>query len=98
MNTRILRRSVLCVAMGICMASMLPLQVAHAANTDGSVVGQAAAGAQITINNPETGFTRTVTASADGSYRFPFLPVGTYVLQAGGESVPVTVSLGTPPR
>lgn len=95
MNTRTLRRSALCVAMGICMASILPLQVAHAANTDGSVVGQAAAGAQVTITNPETGFTRTVTASADGNYRFPFLPVGTYVLQsAGGESMPVTVSLG----
>ena len=32
--------------------------------------------------NPETGFSRTVTADADGNYRFAFLPVGNYTLEA----------------
>ena len=39
-------------------------------------------GAEITARNPATGFSRTVKADADGSYRFPFLPVGTYTIEA----------------
>ena len=34
------------------------------------------------MRNPQTGFTRTVKADAEGYYRFPFLPVGTYVVEA----------------
>lgn len=97
-STRNLRRSVLCMAMGLCLSSMAT--VALAANNDGSVVGRAVAGTQITVVNPETGFSRTVTADADGNYRFAFLPVGQYTVQASnggaavGEPVQVTVSLG----
>jgi outer membrane receptor for ferrienterochelin and colicin len=73
---------------------------AMAANTDGTIVGRTTAGAQITVRNPDTNFARTVTADADGSYRFPFLPVGNYVLEASkdgaaiGQPVNVTVTLG----
>ena len=99
MNSRALKRTALCIAMGVCLATMLP--VAMAANTDGALAGQAEAGAQVTVTNPATGFTRTVTAGADGNYRFPFLPVGTYTLQATNNGAPVgqprtiTISLGT---
>jgi hypothetical protein len=96
-SVRKLRRTALAMGLGMCLSSlMVP---AYAANTDGSVAGQSMAGAQITVRNPETGFVRTVTAGEDGSYRFPFLPVGNYVVQASkdgaalGEST-VTVSLG----
>ena len=52
----------------------------------------------MTVRNPETGFTRTVKADADGNYRFPFLPVGKYIVEATqsgatlGKLAEVTVS------
>lgn len=98
MKGKSFRKSGVCVAMGICLASMmLP---ALAANTDGSLSGRVAAGAEVTVRNADTGFTRTVRADAQGNYRFPFLPIGTYQLraskdgQAVGETVQVVVSLG----
>ena len=104
MNTKVtndgrLRRNALCIAMGFCMASMWATQV-RAANADGTIVGHAVAGTVVTVRNPQTGFVRSVTAEADGSYRLPFLPVGDYVLQASkggasvGQPVNVTVTLG----
>lgn len=93
-NTRNLRKSVLCMAMGLCLSSLAAAPV-MAQSVTGSVAGQAAAGSTVTITNPDTGFTRTVTASADGSYRFPFVPVGNYTVQAEGASpVNIAVSLG----
>ncbi|HET8554396.1 MAG TPA: TonB-dependent receptor [Rhodanobacteraceae bacterium] len=98
MSGRFLRKSALCMAMGLALAVAAP--AALAANTDGSVVGHTQPGAVVTIVNPDTGFTRRVTADADGNYRFPYLPVGNYVLTTRvggtqtGSSVPVTVKLG----
>lgn len=94
-NNRALRKTALCMALGVCL-SMLAMPPASAANNDGSVVGRTASGATVTITNPATGFTRSVTADAEGNYRFPFLPVGEYELQSsgGGAPVDVTVSLG----
>ncbi|MCH3817802.1 carboxypeptidase-like regulatory domain-containing protein, partial [Campylobacter jejuni] len=75
---------------------------------DGSVVGrlvseagQVPAGATVTVRNPATGFVRSVQAEANGSYRIPLLPVGTYEMEVGlpggGASRvgQVTVSLGS---
>lgn len=96
MNNKSLHRSALSIALGLCLASLAPIAMAQ----DGAVVGQSEAGAQVTVRNPETGFTRTVTADSDGNYRFPFLPVGDYQLQANkegaaiGEPLSVTVNLG----
>ena len=77
------------VAMGMSLASALPIQGAFAANADGSLAGRltegdgkAATGVEVTVRNPETGFTRTVAADANGNYRFQTLPVGTYSLEA----------------
>jgi hypothetical protein len=93
-STRNLRKSVLCMAMGLCLSSIAAGPVL-AQSATGSVTGQAAAGARVTITNPDTGFTRTVTADADGSYRIPFVPVGTYNVQAAGSApVRTKVSLG----
>lgn len=101
MNGKTLRRNALYLAMGICLSStLIPARYAHAANSDGSVVGRSAPSAEITIRNPQTGFTRTVTADSDGNYRLANLPVGSYTVQASkdgatiGEAVNVTVSLG----
>ena len=107
MNNRILKAAMY-VAMGISLASALPMTAAHAASGDGSLVGRLTdagnkpmAGAEITVRNPETGFSRTVKADADGYYRFPFLPVGRYEVNATrsgavlGKLADVTVALGT---
>jgi hypothetical protein len=93
------RGQTLCAAIGLCL-SMLHLAPAMAANDDGSVVGKTAAGATVTVTSPATGLTRSVTADEKGNYRFPFLPIGQYTLEATksgarvGETVEITVSLG----
>ena len=93
-STRNLRKSVLCIAMGLCLSSMAVVP-ALAQSATGSVTGHAAAGSEVTITNPDTGFNRSVTADADGNYRFPFVPVGNYNVQApGSEPVPIAVTLG----
>src|SRR5205809_952936 len=43
--------------------------------------GKAVAGAQITIRNAETAYSRSVTSDANGSYGFQSLPVGRYILR-----------------
>lgn len=98
MTSQNLRKNVLCVAMGMCLVAMA--SSVYAANTDGALAGRAAAGTQVTVRSPDTGFTRSVSADADGNYRFPFLPVGNYVLESSkdgasvGAPLNVTVSLG----
>ncbi|HVJ63145.1 MAG TPA: TonB-dependent receptor, partial [Tahibacter sp.] len=100
-----LRKSALCIAMGVCLSSLAPFALAAA--NDGSLVGrlvagggEGVAGAQVTVRNVETGLTRSVRAGADGEYRFPFLPIGTYVLEATKDGFQATkandvrVSLG----
>ena len=80
--------------------ALIALSCAHAGNDDGSVVGRTVPGSVVTVVSPTTGLKRTVSADAQGNYRFPFLPVGDYVLQASKDSAPVgkpldvTVSLG----
>jgi hypothetical protein len=95
------------VMIALVLAMAGPWHLAHAASGDGSLVGRlnaedksAVSGAEVTARNPATGFSRTVKADADGFYRFPFLPVGTYMVEAakGGKSLgslaDVTVNLG----
>jgi hypothetical protein len=106
MKNRLLRNAIY-VAMGASLAT-LPVHFTHAASGDGSLVGKLTgsdnrplADAEVTVRNPQTGFTRTVKADADGNYRFPFLPVGDYVVEATkngqtlGKLADVTVQLGT---
>jgi hypothetical protein len=44
--------------------------------------GASIVGAQVTATNSATGVSRTVTSNDSGNYTIPFLPVGTYVLDA----------------
>lgn len=85
MNKKALHHTTLSVALGLCLASLAPVALAQ----DGAVIGRSEAGAQVTVVNPSTGFSRTVTADAQGNYRIPFLPIGTYTLQASREGEPL---------
>ncbi|HET6551907.1 MAG TPA: TonB-dependent receptor [Dyella sp.] len=99
MVSRNFRRTVLCMALGLGIASMA-MPSAHAGNNDGTVVGHTEAGAIVTISNAQTGFTRNVTADAKGNYRIPFLAVGDYTLSVAKDGkeltapTTVTVTLG----
>ncbi|MEO6154560.1 MAG: TonB-dependent receptor, partial [Thermomonas sp.] len=83
-----LKRSALTVALGLCFAGGV-----HAQSTTGDVYGSAPAGSTVTITN-NSGLTRTVTADANGRYSANNLPVGNYVVTAGGVRREVTVTLG----
>ena len=87
-----MKRSALTVALGLCFVGGVQAQT----NTAGAVGGQAAAGDTITVSNPATGFSRTITVGADGNYRFAQLPIGQYtVTRNGGSPRTVTVNVGT---
>ena len=93
-SNRNLRRRALCMAMGVCLASMATAPV-FAQSVTGAVAGRAEAGTQVTISNPSTGLTRSATVGSDGSYRIAQLPPGDYTLSTGsGEPVSVSVSIG----
>ena len=107
MNNRILKAAMY-VAMGMSLAAALPATVAHAAaatarwwDTSCDASNKPLPDAEVTVRNPQTGFTRTVKADAEGYYRFPFLPVGKYEVSATkggavlGKLPDVTVGLGT---
>ncbi len=88
---RVMRRSALSLALGLCFASGAFAQ----SNTAGSINGSAGAGETVTITNEATGFSREVTVGSDGSFRVSSLPVGTYKVSSGGEVREVSVSVGT---
>ncbi|KAF1699451.1 energy transducer TonB [Pseudoxanthomonas jiangsuensis] len=87
MNSRILRKAALCVALGACLGTMAPLAIAQSAT--GAVAGRATAGDQLVLTSKQTGLSRTVTASSDGGYRLTQLPVGDYSLQVMRDGQPV---------
>ena len=93
-----MRKSALCIAMGICLSSLAAPVLAQSAT--GAVAGEAPAGDQVVVTNTNTGLTRTVTVAADGSYRLAQLPPGDYSIQvvrdgAGvGEAALVAIPLG----
>ncbi|HVF16358.1 MAG TPA: carboxypeptidase-like regulatory domain-containing protein, partial [Steroidobacteraceae bacterium] len=105
MQNRLLRTAIY-LAMGASLAAALPYSAQAA--SDGSLVGRLTgsdnkplANAEVTVRSPDTGFSRTVNADAEGNYRFPFLPVGKYVVEATkdgkvlGKLADVTVGLGS---
>ena len=98
MNSRILRKAALAVALGACLGTMAPAVMAQSAT--GAVAGRATAGDQLVLTSRQTGLSRTVTAGSDGTYRLSQLPVGDYRLQVlrdgqpVGDPVDLAVALG----
>ncbi|MEO6170558.1 MAG: TonB-dependent receptor [Lysobacter sp.] len=94
MHHKRLRKSLLSLATGMCLAAMVPT-VAMAQSVTGAVAGSAEAGTQVTITNTSTGVSRSATAANDGSYRIGQLSPGQYTLTTGsGDPVSVVVALG----
>ncbi|MEE2692748.1 MAG: TonB-dependent receptor [Pseudomonadota bacterium] len=110
--------SILAAALGLFGSTVLSTNAALAQATTGAIEGRVTgdsgaslAGVEITIVNPENGFTRRARADSDGAFRFGRLPIGTYdvtVSQGGvarstlsgvrvaiGEEVSVTLELGS---
>jgi hypothetical protein len=85
------RRNAIALALAMFVSSGAIAQT----NTAGAVTGQAASGDSITITNPATGFSRTITVDGSGTYRFSQLPTGQYQLSRnGGAARSVTVNVG----
>ena len=82
------RKTVLARALTIAFAASVGSVVvvggsAHAAsNSAGDIVGRAAAGTVITIENKSIGLTRTLTVNKNGDYQLTMLPPGTYTVRA----------------
>ncbi|TWI06326.1 TonB-dependent receptor-like protein [Luteimonas cucumeris] len=91
-----LKRSALTVALGLSFVGGVHAQ----SNAAGAVSGRAVTGDTITIENPATGFSRTITVSSDGSYRVPQVPIGTYNITRKGadgstSTRTATINVGT---
>ena len=79
------RRIILCVAAVLILtaipaAAQLPTGTILGNVKDSS--GASIPGAMVTLRNTDTNLTKTATTEADGSYRFPELPVGHYEIRA----------------
>ncbi|GHC00571.1 Oar protein [Thermomonas carbonis] len=85
------RRKALVLALALCFTAGVQAQT----NTAGAVTGRAMSGDAITISNPATGYSRTITVGSDGGYRFSQLPTGQYQLSRnGGAPRAATVNVG----
>jgi len=56
--------------------------------------GAVVPGSTLTVTNTETALSRTVMSAADGAYRFPALPVGTYEVRAASGGFQTAVRSG----
>src|SRR5260370_2316659 len=72
------------LALVLCTAFAARAQVITAAvrGTVSDEQGAAIAGAEVTITNVDTSFSRTATSGSDGVYTFPDLPLGPYKIRA----------------
>jgi len=85
-----MKRSALTVALGLCFAGGVQAQ-----SSVGSIFGDAAANATVTIQNEATGLSRASTADASGRFTFPQLAPGTYKVTSGGVTREIQVRVGT---
>ena len=89
-HTGRLSRSVVAVAVGMCLAG-----AAMAQSTTGGVSGSVKPGTVITVSS-DNGLTRSVTADASGRFNFNQLPIGEYKVDAKGFGTrTITVTVGT---
>ncbi|MDQ3160330.1 MAG: TonB-dependent receptor, partial [Pseudomonadota bacterium] len=85
-----LKRSALTVALGLCFAGSVSAQ-----SSVGSIFGDAAANTAVTVQNLDTGTTRTLNSDSAGRFAFPALQPGSYRVTSGGVTREVQVKVGT---
>jgi hypothetical protein len=85
-----IKRSALSIALGLCVVGGVQAQSAV-----GSIFGSVQPNASITIQNPQTGLSRTITAGSDGRFTFSQLPTGKYTVTADGQTREVEVKIGS---
>src|SRR5436305_3232798 len=73
--------AVLAVLLAFPLAAVAQVTTATIVGTISDPGGAIVPGAQVTARNVDTGLTRSVVSSDDGTYRLEFLPVGKYVIE-----------------
>jgi len=82
-------------ALALLLGASLAHGAAMAQSTSGDIAGSAAtAGETVQVKSLNSGVVRQVTAGADGRFRVPSLPAGSYEVTAGGTTRTVTVVAG----
>lgn len=89
-HATVLRRTAVALAVGLMVSS-----VAYAQSSEGSIFGRAQPGAKITITSPETGFERTITVDASGTFTAAKLQPGNYRVVSNGVTRDITVAIGS---
>ena len=67
-------------ALGLAFALLFSAGAQAQSNSTGNITGKATAGDVVTIENPKTGFKRTLTVGESGRFRAGALPLGAYVV------------------
>src|SRR3990172_38908 len=83
---------ILALQMAAVASAQLPTATILGTVKDNS--GAVIPGATITVRNVETGSSRTVVSTRDGSYRFSALPVGNYELRGENPGVQSVIRSG----
>jgi hypothetical protein len=68
---------------------------AFAQTAEGSLYGKGKPGSRVTVENPDTGATRTVTVDSSGNYQVSRLAPGKYSVNVDGLTTDVFVTIGT---
>lgn len=87
------KKRTLSLMIGLCFSGFV-----YAQSGDGSIYGQAKAGANVTLTSPDSGASRQTTVDANGSFSFSKLPPGKYELVSDGVKRAVIVTIGTGTR
>ena len=94
-------RSTFLLLLGAAVCLLLVTAPAFAQLGTGTILGQitdptgaVVPGATVTATNVDTTFTRTGTSNAQGSYRFPAMPVGNYRIEVSKQGFKTVQAAG----
>lgn len=83
------------IAFGVAVGGSMLMPNAFAQSSEGSIAGQATAGAAVTITDLDSGLTRQGTADKDGNFAFVRLQPGRYKIASGSVTKEVYVAIGS---
>jgi hypothetical protein len=73
-------RGIKTIAPLLILAATFSAGASAQSNSTGILAGLAAPGETVVVQNPKTGFKRTIAAGKNGKYRVSSLPIGVYVV------------------